>query len=300
MTAATMFRASDLPARIGRGVSRRFVTLASRMRPTTPVFVWGCHRSGTTMLLHLLNRSPWCTVYHESNDRAMREGSRLRDLSTIQGIVRDEQAAFAVFKPLNDAQHARKQLSLQRRAKGVWLYRNPRDVVNSIVTMWGDHQKMAYQRIAGITPVGEADPTAVDQSAAMLREGMSEDTLRHVEKIARPGMTAEDGAALHWYCRNRLYFEQGLDAHPRVGLFRYRDLVVDPDSNLRRVFDFVGCGFRSQWADDVFSSSVQKQSPPPLSSPVVELCDSLLADLDTTLEGAGGSDLRTQGAGGGF
>ena len=66
----------------------RLISNTGFARPTTPLFIWGCHRSGTTMLLRLMKHSPECTVYHENNERAMREHSRIRDDETVLGLIR--------------------------------------------------------------------------------------------------------------------------------------------------------------------------------------------------------------------
>jgi len=232
------------------------------------------------MLLRLMNQSPWCAVYHENNERAMTEHSRLRNGGAIRALIQNESSVFPVFKPLNDAQYAVEHLSLHPRARGIWLYRDYADVVNSMVDRWGDAQQRAYRVIAE-TPDGAEAPADPDETdAAIFREGMSEDTLAHVRTVVEIGMTAHEAAALHWYCRNRLFFELGLDRDPRVELVRYEDLVCEPDLYVQRVFDFVGCGYRPEWAADVFSSSVQARAAPSLSAPVRELCDSLLHTLN--------------------
>ena len=233
------------------------------------------------MLLRLMKRSPWCTVYHENNERAMREHSRLRDEDTIRGLIRDEPRVFPVFKPLNDAQYALSQLSLHPRARGVWLYRDYSDVVNSMVEKWGDAQQRTYRVIAETPDGAEAPADRDDVDAAIFREGMSADTLANVRALVDCGMTSHEAAALHWYCRNRLYFELGLDRDPRVELVRYEDLVSDPDLYLRRVFDFVGCGYRPEWAKGVFKSSVKKREAPSLCASADLLCDSLSQALST-------------------
>lgn len=253
----------------------------SQARPTTPVFVWGCHRSGTTMLLRLMKHSPWCTIYHENNDLAMREDSRLRDEAVVLDLIRTEQRVFPVFKPLNDAQHATSQLGLHPRAIGLWMYRDYGDVVNSMVEKWGESQTLTYTAIArGVEDAGKLDPE-IRRDVRIFSEGVSEETLASIVRLVKPNMSPEEGAALHWYSRNRLYFEFGLDRDPRVELVKYEDVVSDPDRFLRRAFGFVGCGYRSDWAASVFRSSVGKREAPVLPVEYRNLCDSLLGDLDT-------------------
>ena len=258
----------------------RLQAAVSRTRPTIPVFVWGCHRSGTTMLLRLMKQSPQCTVYHENNERAMREHSRIRDDETVLELLRSERRAFSVFKPLNDAQHARSQMELDPGARGLWIYRDYGDVVNSMVEKWGNSQTLTYTTIAA----GVDDESAIDPDVLVdvqiFSEEMSADTLAHVKRLVKPDMTPEEGAALHWYSRNCLYSELGLDRDPRVELVKYEDLVSDPGRFLRRAFEFVGCRYRSEWADSVFQSSVKKRAAPVMRGEYRDLCEALLGDLD--------------------
>jgi len=257
----------------------RLLSAVSYSRPTTPVFVWGCHRSGTTMLLRLMKQSPWCTVYHENNEKAMREHSRFRDDETVLGLIQSERRLFPVFKPLNDAQHARSQLHLDPRSKGLWMYRHYGDVVNSMVEKWGNSQALTYTAIATDADDGRTLDPAVLLDVQIFSEGMSAETLSDVRRLVKPDMTPEEGAALHWYSRNRLFFDLGLDRDLRVELVRYEDVVQDPDRYLKRVFDFVGCGYRSEWAGSVFKSSVKKRASPVLSTDYKDLCEALLGTL---------------------
>lgn len=236
------------------------------------------------MLLRFMSRSPWCTVYHEDNDSAMQAHQRLRDGETIRALIAREPKTVVAFKPLNDAQHAKVHLDLHRRARGIWLYRDYRDVVNSMIQKWGADQLQTYLLIGRGDQEVEASDNPASVDARIYKEGMSSNTQEEVRAAAAAGMTAEDAAALHWYCRNRLFFELGLDRDPRVQLVRYQDLVRDPDQYLQRVFKFAGCRYRPQFAADVFATSVRKRPPPSLSEEITARCDSLLHALHTEYE----------------
>jgi hypothetical protein len=188
---------------------------------------------------------------------------------------------FPVFKPLNDAQHARRQLDLHGRSKGLWIYRDYRDVVNSMVVKWGESQTLTYTAIVQGLDHGTAWDPSVVTDALIFGEGMSTSTRSAIAGLIKPDMTAAEGASLHWYCRNRLYFELGLDRDSRVEIAKYEDIVCDPDRFLRRVFDFVGCGYQPEWAADVFRTSVKKSVEPQMRDEYTALCEGLLQDLDT-------------------
>jgi hypothetical protein len=94
----------------------------SSSRSNTPVFVVGCQRSGTTMLLNVLERSPLCRVYHEG-DETVFSNYHLKEDAAIQKQVCKSLQQIVVFKPLNDLQHTDLLLETFPNAKAIWIFR---------------------------------------------------------------------------------------------------------------------------------------------------------------------------------
>ena len=49
-------------------------------------------------------------------------------------------------------------------------------------------------------------------------------------------MNKHDAAALFWFARNQLFFEQGLHQHPRVTMLRYEDFATDPPKAIEQIY----------------------------------------------------------------
>jgi len=109
----------------------------------------------------------------------------------------------------------------------------------------------------------------------------SAETRATIRRFYADDMNPFDAASLFWWARMQLYFEQGLDANPRVLLSRYEDLVTNPAQTMRRTYAFLGQPYPGNHiVKDVNAQSVGKGRVSKLSPAVDELCAALLARLD--------------------
>lgn len=248
------------------------------------IFILGCQRSGTTLLERIFDVAIGISVYGEGDKRAMRTKNfyRIRDQRTIRRLIARDPERIVAFKPLNDSQHADRLLQAHPNAKVIWIYRSFGDTINSMVRKWGSHESNIVKWIRDNAPTPRL---AADQpSFAIYAERMHPDTLARISSLANDRITDEDGAALVWYIRNRIFFDLNLQNDRRVLLVRYEDLVTDPESNLARIGDFAGCTLDSTCSAIIVSSSIAKEASPTLQGPIEELCRTLQASLDATYE----------------
>lgn len=235
-----------------------------------PLFVFGCQRSGTTMLLRVLARSPEVWVHPEKSQLAY-DRFRLREPAWVGAVTRLTPAAVAVYKPLCDSHLADRVLALHPDARALWVWRDWRDVANSAVAKWGGHHKevllhLADGRFDAIGWRGErVPPTLLGQVREVVSDGMSEAT----------------GAALFWYLRNAFFHALGLDADPRVRLVAYEQLVSDPARVFEEVAAHAGVRWDPSWATDVDARSVGRRDEPDVDPAVARLCDALAEALAT-------------------
>jgi hypothetical protein len=231
-------------------------------RPPQTIFVAGVQRSGTNMMMDVLERSLQTDVYHETDPRAF-DAYEMRPMPVIRQLIRRSPAPFVVIKALCELQTLRALLDEFQPAKGVWVFRDYEDVVNSHLALW---RKMP-ENIGKILQNRDR--------AAWRGRGMSDATLATVSALYHPGITNESACALFWYFRNVLFFEQNLDEDPRVRLVRYEDLVTQPNERFSQLFDFLGVEFTTRVASSVFASSVRKKDPPTIEQPIREICETL-------------------------
>jgi hypothetical protein len=153
-------------------------------------------------------------------------------------------------------------------AKTVWVTRNYHDVVNSMLISFKNQAK-------------QVRALSVDREMGgwWLGRGMSDQTHEIVKGFATDQLDDASAAALQWYFRSQLFFEQGLEKDPRVLLVKYEKLVVSPDAEFQRIFSFLGLKYSRRVCQKVFGSSIRKRTPPKIDSDIRALCDELTSKL---------------------
>lgn len=233
------------------------------------VFVAGAQRSGTNMLMDLLERSTSTDVYHERDARAFQDYV-MRDPAVIRKLAQRSKAPVFAIKSLCELDRLPRLMEEFQPSQMVWIVRDYRDMINSALVSFpslpGSVEKIYHDRNA----------------AGWRSQGMSDDTYGHLRRLYRPGMDVASAVALFWYMRNVLYFESGFDRDARVALTLYEQLVSEPDRELRRVFDFLDLEYSPFVSRHVFASSIRRRQAPTLDPEVDALCAGLLERFQVT------------------
>lgn len=233
-------------------------------------FVFGCQRSGTKMVMRILDNSPAIRIYHENHLSAFDGEFQLRSDRTVKALARLSPAPVQVFKPICDSQEADLILDRFPDAHGVWMFRDPDDVANSAVEKWGAHQREIIDAIVA----GETGDEWGWRTARIPDDIRAELAAVHAEDL-----TDHEGALLFWYTRNRLFFSLGLATNPRVRLADYRRLVEHPDRAFEEVFHHLGAPFDPAFVERVHAGSVGRKPAPPARPEIRALVDGLLTRL---------------------
>jgi Sulfotransferase family len=226
------------------------------------LFVAGNQRSGTNMLMDVLERSLETDVFHEKDPRAFID-YQMRELPIIHTLHSKSRAPLFVIKALCELQDLSSLLEEFKPAKLVWITRHHHDVVNSMMRSF-DGFSAQLQSIA-----------ADRNSSSWRGRGMSDHTHQLVEHYAAKNVNDETAAALQWYYRNVLFFEQGFDTSADALLVHYENLVTQPVLEFQRIFDFLDLNFTPSISAKVFASSVNRNKPPEIEPEVESLCLSL-------------------------
>lgn len=278
MTELTLDRMREVATR--RGVealrfAKAWLERPEDLRPR-PLFVVGCQRSGTTMLIDTLQKSP--TVWsHPEKSWLAYDAFRLRSPETVRRITEATPASVVVYKPLCDSHLTDRILDEHPEARAFWVWRRWPDVVNSAVHKWGDHQVEVVRGIAE----GRFD------ELGWRGERLDDAIVATIRRLWHEGMNPHTGAALQWWLRNGFYFSLGLDDDPRVRLIRYEDLVEDPARMFHEVFDFLESPWDPAYVADIVPTSVGLRPPPPVDPEVAELCDAMTRRLEASGRAAG-------------
>lgn len=264
-------RATDKVGRVSMQVTKRAVQRWRHIRGPCPgkrvLLVGGVQRSGTNMLMDVLDRSVDTDVYGEANPRAY-DDFELRPRQVLRALIADSKACFVVFKALCDLNALNRLLDDFAPAKALWIVRDYDDMVGSHLRKWTGCSA-TVGRI-----VRDRD------SAGWRGRGMSDATHALLKEHYHPAMNDASAVALFWYFRNILFFEQSLDMDSRVLCLRYEGLVEDPNEQFRRLFEFLELPYHRRFARDVFATSIRKHRPPDIEPSIRELCDSLMSRFD--------------------
>jgi hypothetical protein len=263
---ATGHDARSLPVRIRHALWRRTKALRQRVLPrpvAQHVFVAGVQRSGTNLLMDVLDASAATQVFHETDPRAF-ECYEMRDLAVIRQLAMQCPAPVFVIKALCELDRIKSLMDTFTPAKTLWVVRDWRDSVNSAIKSFGNFVPQ-WKRLAH----GDANDWR--------GRGMSPATRELLAAMYRPEASEAEGAAIMWFYRNALFFEQQLAADPRVRVVFYENLVRRPLEEVSAVFDFLGMpGFNAAIAGRIHARSVKHRNPPDIAPAVVALCDDLL------------------------
>ena len=236
--------------------------------PQRVSFVFGCQRSGTKMVMRILDNSPEVRIYHENHASAFAD-FELRSDRVIQALIAASPAPVQVFKPICDSHRADDVLDRHPGSRALWIYRDPHDVARSAVVKWGSHQREIIDALVqgDIAPWGWRTAGVPDAVRAA------------ITSVWRDDLTDHEGALLFWYLRNQFFFGRGLDRDPRMRLVRYADLVQSPEQTFSDAFMHLGAAFSTDWLERVRASSVGRATPQG-SAAVLALCQTLLDRLD--------------------
>jgi hypothetical protein len=250
----------------GKRVLRAVRALAPAATPTT-VFVAGVQRSGTNMVMDVLERSLGTDVYHERDARAF-DNYLMRPPELILQLRQRVRASHFVIKALCELQRLSQLMQTFAPARTLWVLRDCPDVVNSMLVSFRNQARQVLR-------------IAADRNSDGWRgEGMSDETHALVRQLAHPAIDDASAAALQWYFRNVLYFEQGFDRDPRVLLVRYERLVTHPHEEFERMFRFLGLHYSAWVSKRVFASSVRKRAAPPIHPDIQQACERLAARFE--------------------
>lgn len=251
--------------RLAAKIRKAFRQTLSSPVETTPVFVLGNQRSGTTMLMFAFHLHPEIAVFDESRESSSFLDFRLRSMEVTEKLITASPFPVACFKPLADSHLTIQLLERFPSARCIWALRDYRDVANSFLRKF-PHATRAIRLVC-----------SGQEGGGWFQEGISDETGQILRNLPWQNFSDFDFACLVWWARNQLFFEQNLDKEKRVLLLRYEKLVTAPEKSLQEVTNFIGIPFSTRMTRYIHARSISRYSPPEINQSVQELCDDLTA-----------------------
>jgi hypothetical protein len=247
-------------------------TLSSRPEKHSILAILGCQRSGTSVMSRVFFRDINATVFREkSRLTGGDESLRYLPFEEVDRLMQKQRAPFVIFKMLVESQRALSFLNTVRGSRVVWLLRDYRDVVNSNLTKFGKRNG-----------IDDLRPFTTAEKGNWRCEACSEETRNVIRQHFSESMKLQDAAALFWFARNQLFFEQGLDKNDLVMPVEYEQFVQNPSEIMRQIYEFCDRPYPGDFlVDEVGVGSISKGKSIELSPEIERLCSAMLMRLQT-------------------
>jgi hypothetical protein len=223
--------------RRARALVKRSARSIVRARPDERhvVLIFGCQRSGTTMVQQTFLDRSWRVLILEEHDRRLvgpgngREETTWQDYCTVMGRIRRLPFEVVAAKPLVESASAIALMDAAGPVKAVWMLRHYPEVARSNVNRFGTDN-----------PYRDLQPIRSRDALDWRYRGATEETRETVTALLNRRLTPFDAAALFWWTRNQLYFDQRLWNDDRIRILRYERACNQPDEVIRSLSDYIG------------------------------------------------------------
>ena len=186
------------------------------------VLIFGCQRSGTTMLQQTFLDRSWRVLILEEHDRRLvgpgPEETTWQEYSTVLGRIRRLPFEVVAAKPLVESASATALMDAAGAVKAVWMLRHYPEVARSNVSRFGMDN-----------PYRDLQPIRSRDALDWRYRGATEETWETVTALLNRRLTPFDAAALFWWTRNQLYFDQRLWEDDRIRILRYERACNQPE-----------------------------------------------------------------------
>ncbi len=245
-----------------------FDDLASRV-----LVILGCQRSGTSLIYWVFERDLRTKIYREASKLSTKDPRHLRldPFTKIRKELASQKAPLLVLKPLVESQRALHLLANIPNSKILWMYRDFDDVAASNLKAFGRSNGIRDLRLMLNGP-----------HQNWRREKLRPETASLLRRFYRRDMNPYDAAALFWYARNMLYFDQRLDEHDSVMLCKYEDLGKHPHTVMQSIYMFLEISYPGRHVvRSVHAGSVGRGARIDISAEIRSHCNELLQRLDS-------------------
>jgi hypothetical protein len=216
-----------------RALAKRLARSIVRARPDERrvVLIFGCQRSGTTMLQQtFLDRSWRVLILEEHDHRLIGPGvTGWQEYSAVQNRIRRLPFEVVAAKPLVESASATALMDAVGAVKALWMLRHYLEVARSNVNRFGMDN-----------PCRDLQPIRSRDVLDWRYRGATEETWETVNALLNGRLTPLDAAALFWWTRNQLYFDQRLWEDDRIRILRYERACNQPGEVVRSLSSHIG------------------------------------------------------------
>lgn len=241
------------------------------------IFIFGCQRSGTSITSATFAKIKNVKSYPETDNLLTDQDTseshhtiRLNPLEDVKNKINNNKQYLTVVKPLVESQRALEIVNYFPNSRGMWLYRDYQDAVNSMVKKWGE-----------TTGIPHLKPILTNNQNNWRSEKLSDDIREQIKSLHKDGISNVDAWGLFWYARNSLFFSQDLQNNPKFVLLKYEKLVTSASylsSGLKKI-EIDNIDFSKAW--NYNAKSVGKGKEMIFSEKVEQILKEMMDKLDS-------------------
>ncbi len=252
-------------------ITKKLKWFAIKPVESTPVFLFGIQRSGTTMLMHCLELHPDTEIFDEADNNEAFFDYCIRNYETLNALITRSKAPFVCFKPIADSHLIMEFIEQFPSGKFIWAYRDYKDVANSFLRKFA-HATRAIKLVC-----------LNQEGGGWFQKGVSSETTSILREVYTPGLSEFDLACLAWFARNRIFVEKNLGSSD-VMLIKYEHMVSNPERTFTNLSNFTGMRYDKNSIRYVHNASIAKNPYPELNPLIQKMCDDLMDVLNNVAE----------------
>jgi hypothetical protein len=206
------------------------------------VFIFGCQRSGTTMLRNFIGFDPRISDHGEGDppyfwQQETTDPRYLRVVpdDEIRHLALAQKSPIVLIKPLHDSQRAAEMLTRFPDSRGIWIFRHYNEVILSHLTYY----KHRYEPLAYVKDLLDLN------ELSWKAEGLCEEMRDFISRHRHLAVTPTSAFALFWLARNSLLFK---NEHEHMLTLNYKDLVERPLEALGKLSQHIGLELDDRYA----------------------------------------------------
>lgn len=182
----------------------------------------------------VLDRS-WRVIIVEEHDRRLIGRTHVpgetawEDYATVLDRLRRMPFEVVVAKPLVESSQAVELMDVAGSVRGIWMLRRDDAVARSNIERFGPDN-----------PYRDLQPFCHYDLLNWRSRAATRETCDTVKTLLGENLAPLDAAALFWWARNRLYFDQELWRDERTRVLRYERACSRPEEAVSALADYIG------------------------------------------------------------
>jgi len=234
---------------------------------TVPMFIMGYGRSGTSILLNILDHDSRIEALGENDHKIAKNYMLLYE--KLNPVTKNSKAQVLVMKPILNSFDAYRILEEYNNAKIIWMVRDYKDVIASAIKKFGPTVANYMKNYV-----------LYNKGNNWISSGLPDDTLKILKNLEKTDFTIYDWMAIVWWSINRTILLNNLLLKNRFLLVYYENLVTNPKEALNQIYNFIGIPYKFKFEKYIYRSSIGKGINIHLNPATEAMCNNLITEIN--------------------